>query len=218
MDSRGPVSVYFPFCKIPCHCQHPQPQPPLTRPSSCLKSINGKRLVSFLLENFVGPFGCLKFYLVRVIFTQTIETLCIYIQNTFSRLLWIILINFVFRIPDTWVPLEEVSSTKTVKICNLPSCAKQKLYHGVLGQPVRTKQSRKTKRNNDYNPFLTPAESEARALRHSSSPWNLTRDRKFKPNQQQEITKPSITERQTQLLSHSFKTHQAFHSIKSSPI
>ena len=81
--------------------------------------------------------------------------------------------NFVFRIPDTWVPLEEVSSTKTVKICNLPSCAKQKLYHGVLGQPVRTKQSRKTKRNNDYNPFLTPAECEARAagaLRHSSSP------------------------------------------------
>ena len=168
----------------------------------------------FLLENFVGPFGCLKFYLiVLVIFTQTILTFCINIKNTFSRLLWIILINFVFRIPDTWVPLEEVSSTKTVKICNLPSSAKQKLYHGVLGQPVRAKQSRKTKRNNDYNPFLTPAESEA--LRHSSSPWNLTRDRKFKPNQKQEITKPSITEQQTQL-SHSFKTHQAFHSIKSS--
>lgn len=172
-------------------------------------------MFSFLSKNFVGPFECLKFYLVRVIFTQTIETFCIYIRNTFSRLLWIILMNFVFRIPDTWVPLEEVSSTKTVKICNLPSSAKQKLYHGVLGQPVRAKQSRKTKRNNNYNPFLTPAESEA--LRHSSSPWNLTRDRKFKPNQKQEITKPSITA-QTQLLSHSFKTHQAFHSIKSSPM
>ena len=144
----------------------------------------------------------------RIILTQTIKTFWIYL-DTFSRV-WIILINVDFRIPDTWVPLEEVSTTKTVKICNLPSSAKQRLYHGVLGQPVRPKQSRKTKRNNDYNPFLTPAESEARLRspqdQHASLPWTLTRDTKFKPIQQQEITKPSIT-RNNQLFYHIHSNH-----------
>ena len=73
------------------------------------------------------------------------------------------MINLVFRLPDTWVPVDEVPATKTVKICNLPESSKQKLRHELMGQPAqRTKQSRKTKRREDFNPFLTPAEAEMR--------------------------------------------------------
>ena len=65
---------------------------------------------------------------------------------------------FVFRLPDQWVPLEEVTGRKTVKISNLPEKSKQKLNHQLLFQPERRKQSRKTKRQDNYNLFLTPDE------------------------------------------------------------
>ena len=65
---------------------------------------------------------------------------------------------FVFRLPDQWVPVEEVTERKTVKISNLPEKSKQKLNHELLFQPQRRKQSRKTKRQDNYNLFLTPDE------------------------------------------------------------
>ena len=67
-------------------------------------------------------------------------------------------VYFVFRLEDQWVPLHEVTATKTVKISNLPEKSKQKLNHQLLFQPERKKQSRKTKRQDLSNLFLTPAE------------------------------------------------------------
>merc|ERR550539_1904862 len=61
-------------------------------------------------------------------------------------------------LPDQWVPLDEVTGRKTVKISNLPEKSKQKLNHQLLFQPERRKQSRKTKRQDNYNLFLTPDE------------------------------------------------------------
>ena len=67
--------------------------------------------------------------------------------------------NFLcFRLADQWVPLDEVTARKTVKISNLPEKSKQKLNHQLLFQPERRKQSRKTKRQDNYNLFLTPDE------------------------------------------------------------
>ena len=73
-----------------------------------------------------------------------------------------------FRLPDQWVPLDEVTQTKTVKISNLPEKSKQKLNHQLLFQPERRKQSRKTKRQDDNNLFLTPAEVRVKEARLSS--------------------------------------------------
>lgn len=71
-------------------------------------------------------------------------------------------------LPDQWVPLDEVTQTKTVKISNLPEKSKQKLNHQLLFQPERRKQSRKTKRQDDNNLFLTPAEVRVKEARLSS--------------------------------------------------
>ena len=83
---------------------------------------------------------------------------------------------FVFRLPDQWVPLEEVTARKTVKISNLPEKSKQKLNHQLLFQPERKKQSRKTKRQENHNLFLTPDEVKKReAELEAGSSWTEER-------------------------------------------
>jgi len=55
---------------------------------------------------------------------------------------------------DEWVPLHTAQTTKSVKVCNLPEAAKQRLQHELLLKPVQKKQSRKNKRVDQLSPFL----------------------------------------------------------------
>jgi zinc finger protein AEBP2 len=55
---------------------------------------------------------------------------------------------------DEWVPLHTAQTTKSVKVCNLPEAAKQRLQHELLLKPVEKKQSRKNKRVDQLSPFL----------------------------------------------------------------
>jgi len=55
---------------------------------------------------------------------------------------------------DEWVPLHQATTTKTVKVCNLPEAAKARLQHELLLKPQNPKQSRKTKRVEPPSPFL----------------------------------------------------------------
>jgi hypothetical protein len=65
-----------------------------------------------------------------------------------------------FRLPDEWVPLDEVVATKTVRLSLLPEAVKARLRSQLLLTAPRspTKQPRKTKWVAPPSHFLTPDE------------------------------------------------------------
>jgi hypothetical protein len=74
---------------------------------------------------------------------------------------------FFSRLPDEWVPLEDVVATKTVRLSLLPEAVKARLQHQLMLTAPPTaaagtgKQPRKSKRVEPPSVFLTPDEVAA---------------------------------------------------------
>ena len=77
--------------------------------------------------------------------------------------------SLLCRLPNEWVPLEQVAATKTVRLSLLPAAAKSRLQQELLlaaPPPLVVppfKQPRKNKRVEPPSVFLTPDEVAASA-------------------------------------------------------